>query len=270
VRTRVLAGLVSGFIALFLNPLLALGDAPQKIQDNSFLIEEAYNQERGVVQHIQTYQYLHKAKTWLYTFTQEWPVPGQTHQLSYTIPVDHLNDGGSTGIGDVALNYRYQLIMKEHLAVAPRFSVLLPTGDYKKGLGNGAVGYQTNLPVSVELSDSWVTHWNAGATFTPGAEGASGIHADTRGYNLGASIIWLTSENFNILTEALWSSVESVNLDGTKTGQSSFFINPGVRFAINKPSGLQIVPGFSFPIGIGSSYREYGMFLYLSFEHPLF
>ena len=30
-------------------------DASAPIQDNSFLIEEAYNQERGVVQHLQLF-----------------------------------------------------------------------------------------------------------------------------------------------------------------------------------------------------------------------
>ncbi len=96
----------------------------KKIQDNSFLIEEAYNQEPGVIQHIQTFQYMKNA-TWGYSFVQEWPVPGRTHQLSYTIPVFHLDtdtDGKKTGIGDVMLNYRYQLIYKEKegIALAPR------------------------------------------------------------------------------------------------------------------------------------------------------
>lgn len=150
---------------------LAYSEESKKIQDNSFLIEEAYNQEAGVVQHIQTFQYLTKSKSWLYTFTQEWPVPKQTHQLSYTIPIAHPHeDGTSTGFGDIALNYRYQLVLEEHIAVAPRLSLILPTGSYKKGLGNGAVGYQTNIPVSIELNDKWVTHWNTGATFTPRAK----------------------------------------------------------------------------------------------------
>jgi hypothetical protein len=41
-----------------------------------------------------------------------------------------------------------------------------------------------------------------------------------------------------------------------------------LRFAIDFPSGLQIVPGLSFPIGMGPSQGDYGLFLYLSFEHP--
>lgn len=81
-----------------------------KIMDNSFLIEEAYNQEDGVVQHIQAFQYLEKTKTWGYTFTQEIPVPGQKHQLSSIIPVNHLGDPvNKADIGDITLNYRYQL-----------------------------------------------------------------------------------------------------------------------------------------------------------------
>ena len=54
------------------------------VQDNSFLIEEAYNQEAGVIQHINNWRRLDK--NWFYTFTQEWPIITQTHQFSYTEP----------------------------------------------------------------------------------------------------------------------------------------------------------------------------------------
>ncbi len=241
-----------------------------KIMDNSFLLEEAYNQEDGVIQHIQSFQYLQKSKTWGYTFTQEWPVPKQTHQLSYTIPVSHLDTPAETGVGDIALNYRYQLIFKEPIALAPRFSLILPTGDYKKGFGSGAIGYQVNIPMSIDLSKEWVTHWNMGLTLTPGNKEASGAKADTLGFNFGTSFIYMVSENFNLMCEAVWNSAESVQSDGTKQRGDTFFINPGFRSAINFESGLQIVHGIAAPIGLGPSENEYGVFLYLSFEHPLF
>ena len=242
-----------------------------KIMDNSFLLEEAYNQEPGVIQHIQTFRYLEKSENWEYSFTQEWPVPGQRHQLSYTIPVSYLNDPvNETNIGDVALNYRYQLLFQEAVALAPRFSTLLPTGDYKEGFGSDALGYQMNIPLSLELSGKLVNHWNVGTTITPGNKEAGGADADTFGYNFGTSLIWCVSGNFNLMCEAVWNSPESVQFDGTKTRNDSFFINPGARFAINFESGLQIVPGISFPIGVGPSKNDYGVFLYLSFEHRLF
>ncbi|MBI4669149.1 MAG: transporter [Elusimicrobia bacterium] len=243
----------------------------KKIQDNSFLLEEAYNQEPGVIQHIQFFQYLNKSRNWAYSFTQEWPVPGQTHQLSYTIPVSHLHEPDKkTGPGDVALNYRYQLIFKDPMALTPRLSLLLPIGDYKSGLGSDALGWQTNIPLSVELSDKWVTHWNVGATFVSGSREPGGAKADTLGFNYGTSFIFLVSENFNLICEAAWNSFEAVGVDGTRTRGENFFINPGLRFAVNFKSGLQIVPGLAFPVGAGPSKDERGMLTYLSLEHPLF
>ncbi|HET7042873.1 MAG TPA: hypothetical protein VFI13_12685, partial [Gemmatimonadales bacterium] len=56
--------LAAGLVAL---PLAA--QAP--LQDNSFLIEEAYNQEHRVLQHISTAELHHGSA--LYSFTQEWP-----------------------------------------------------------------------------------------------------------------------------------------------------------------------------------------------------
>jgi hypothetical protein len=263
--------IMTALVCVAILPLQGLAEEPKKIQDNSFLLEEAYNQEAGVVQHIQTFMYLKKSQSWAYTFTQEWPVPKETHQLSYSIPVLHVSDPENTsGIGDIVLNYRYQAVSKDHIAVSPRFSVILPTGDYKKGHGTGSVGFQTTIPLSVELSDRFVTHWNVGATYTPGSRESGGAKADTTAFNYGVSLIYLATENFNLMLEAAGTSGEAVQPDGSRQRADTFFINPGVRCAINFASGLQIVPGFSMPIGIGASAGEFGGLAYLSFEHPLF
>ncbi|MGE5699848.1 MAG: transporter [Deltaproteobacteria bacterium] len=249
---------------------MARGEETGKIRDNSFLLEEAYNQEKGIVQHIQTFQYM-KDRSWAYSFTQEWPVPKETHQLSYTVPILHLRDDGTeTGFGDVLLNYRWQAVLKDKVAFAPRLSLIVPTGNHDKGLGNGSAGYQANLPLSFELSEKIVGHWNLGMTFVPGAEAADGGKADTVGFNYAAGIVHLLTENFNVLIEAVGTSSESAEGNGLTSREHSFFINPGVRFALNCKSGLQIVPGIAMPIGVGPSGGEYGAFLYLSLEHPLF
>lgn len=134
-------------------------DSP-KIQDNSFLVEEAYNQEFGVVQHIQSVQRLWDSKGWVYTFTQEWPVDASPrHQLSYTLTALHSGQqpASGAGFGDVILNYRYQLLGngESKVAFAPRLSLLLPTGDYRLGRGAGGAGIQSSLPLSVVLTENW-------------------------------------------------------------------------------------------------------------------
>jgi hypothetical protein len=243
------------------------------IQDNSFLVEEAYNQEFGVVQHIQSFQRLWNSKDWVYTFTQEWPVdPIPRHQLSYTLLF--LHSGGyprsAAGIGDMVLNYRYQLIGngKSRFAFAPRISALLPAGRARLGRGVGSTGIQTMLPVSVSLSKKLVAHWNCGASFVPEAHNAFGERAAMFGYNFGQSLVWLAHRRFNVLLETVISRNQDVVSPNRTEWSSTVLLNPGIRWAYNFKSGLQIVPGLGVPVGIGPSSGERGIFLYLSFEHP--
>ena len=246
-------------------------EPPAPIRDNSFLLEEAYNQEAGVVQHINSFFGSLDNRDWLYTFTQEWPIRGQKNQLSYTLTLtDPGRLGGETGPGDMLLNYRYQVAGggPERVAFAPRVSLLLPTGDEEENRGFGHWGVFVNLPLSVEFTPSLVGHSNLGAGWIPSARNADGDEADLKALFVGQSLIWLARSNFNVMLEAVWAKEEEVaaNLETDKS--SSFFVNPGLRWAINLPSGLQIVPGVSVPIGFGSSHGEEAFLLYLSFEHP--
>ncbi len=238
------------------------------IQDNSFLVEEAYNQERGVVQHISNFV-RDRGGDWAYTLTQEWPLWGQAHQLSYTLPLAHA--AGETGIGDVFVNYRYQLLGDGDaaLAVSPRLSVILPTGDEERGFGSGGVGFQGAIPVSVVLvKDRLVAHSNAGVTWTPKARDAVGNEAATTSVYLAQSAVWLVRPMFNLFVEGVWSRDQSVvGPDATESGNSAT-ISPGVRFGWNLPGGLQVVPGVAVPFGVGPSRGERAIFLYLSLEHP--
>lgn len=255
--------------ALLLAARCLAGQVPETapIQDNSFLIEEAYNQEAGVVQHINTFLRDRETGEWAYSFTQEWPLGGVAHQLSFTLPAQGAE--GRRGIGDLALNYRYQLAGDggAPVAVSPRFSLLLPTGSVAEGRSAGAVGFQVNLPVSVVLSRQWVTHWNAGATYTPSAENAAGQKADTSNFNLGQSFIWQPTATVNLMLETVWESRQEVAARGVTESEESLFVSPGIRWALNLANGLQIVPGIALPIGVGPSAGEKSLFLYVSFEH---
>jgi hypothetical protein len=245
---------------------------PAPIKDNSFLVEEAYNQERGVVQHINSFFRLTDGSAWIYTFTQEWPLFGQTHQLSYTIPFSGNGNGATSraGLGDIALNYRYQVGGRENdrFALAPRATLLVPTGASRRGLGSGGPGFQVNLPFSVELPARLVAHTNAGMTLTPRARDEFGNEAAIRAYTLGQSLIWLAHPKLNLMLESTWTSAREVSGPGKTAHRSEFLLSPGLRGAIDFSSGLQIVPGIAFPFGIGSSRGGRFVLAYLSFEHP--
>jgi len=239
------------------------------IMDNSFLIEEAYNQEYGVVQHIQLWTKMWVGNGWAYSFTQEWPVNlAPKNQLSYTLQSLHTAPGSGMGMGDLLLNYRYQALQSKRWAFAPRFSVLAPTGDYRLGRGAGGWGWQAMLPVSWQWHSKLVTHWNLGATHVPHAKDALGNQATAWGYNAGESFIYMPSQRFNVMVETVFNSSESV--EGSKmTGRTnSILVSPGVRWAYNLKNGTQIVPGIAVPVGVGPSHGEYGLVVYFSVEHP--
>jgi len=248
------------------------GHPPGPIQDNSFLIEEAYNQEDGIIQHISTFQRLTNTGDWIYTQTDEWPLRTIKHQLSLTLSGTHAGDfqGSGAGWGDTAINYRYQLIGsgETKLAVAPRMSLLIPTGNHRLGRGYGGVGLQTNLPASIQHSEHWVTHWNAGATWVPRARNEFDQTAGTKAVNLGQSVVWLASPRVNFLVETLWTTAQKVTGPEHTAWSQDLYVSPGIRWAYNLKGGLQIVPGVAVPVGIGPCAGEKGIIVYLSFEHP--
>lgn len=267
-RTRLLA-LAAALAAAA--PLRAQSDsaaATGPIQDNSFLVEEAYNQDRGVVQHISNFV-RERGGAWTYTLTQEWPLGGIRHQISYTLPLAHVP--GETGIGDIAINYRYQLVGDgdAELAIAPRLSAILPTGDADRGFGSGGLGIQGAIPLSwVVMKDRLVAHSNAAVTWTPRARDQAGDRAATTSVFLAQSAVWLVRPMFNLFVEGVWTRDEDVTGADETASSNSAVISPGVRWGWNLPHGLQVVPGVAVPIGVGPSSGERSLFLYLSFEHP--
>lgn len=242
------------------------------IQDNSFLIEEAYNQERGVVHHIQNAIWFRSPSRQLgYSFTQEWPVISPKHQLSYMVPYSFPGEC-SPGMGDIMVNYRYQLTNEDDNAVslAPRISLLLPSGSVAKGLGSGTTGVQLYLPASKRVSEKFVVHGNAGITMLPHAQWQGPDATQRQGLtlgHLGGSVIWLQQQNFNVMMEYLTTFGNDFDDNGKTFRYQEHIISPGVRFAINLGS-LQIVPGIAVPLRLCQGRKQAGVLFYLSFEHP--
>jgi hypothetical protein len=235
------------------------------IQDNSFFVEEAYNQEPGIVQHIINVPafFAPGNNEVSFVFTQEWPVFSQTHQFSYTIPYTFTES--ENGFQDIRLNYRLQALMEGERtpAFAPRFSLVTPTGDASKGFGHDRLGYEINLPFSKIVSDRVTLNFNAGGSLFPDVN-----DCDLWNYNLGGSAVYAVNRNFNLMLEAVAFWEEEVDstrkIDRTVTA----LISPGARYAFNCPNDLQIVVGAAAPIGLTSDSPDWGLFFYLSFEHP--
>lgn len=262
----------------------------EHMKDNSFFVEEAYNQEQGVIQHILNWIgfWQHRSDTqgreFDFLYTLEIPLGSEKHQFSFSLPWQQFVEGPpgapadeQGGFVDLPLNYRYQLLRDQSPndwvpAVAPRFTVILPAGDKTRGLGTGEVGYLFNLPVSKTL-EHFAFHFNAGFTVTPGTsivlnDGRLSPKQDLTGYNLGASVIWLVNYDFNLMLEcvAFWNS-DLDEVFGFIDRSFVCLLNPGCRWAAYTSEDVQLVLGASVPIGLSHDAPNIGAFGYLSVEH---
>jgi hypothetical protein len=233
--------------------LMAAGAAPAQtpdparkweILDNSFLVEESFNQERGVFQNIFTWT-RSRDGLWLAAFTQEWPVPSIRHQLSYTLTAGDAGEGAA--IGDSAVNYRLQL--REETpggpAISPRVSVILPTGRAARRLGADTVGLQVNVPASKQFGDFYV-HTNAGFTWLSDVAWAPQV---------AGSAIWRVAPMLNLMIEALLVGDESITL------------SPGFRRAWNIGEH-QLVIGAAVPFIHQDGDVSAALLTYFSYELP--
>lgn len=234
---------------------------PFKIADNSFLVEEAFNQEARIVQNIVNWS--RQNGDWLLTYTQEWPAPGIRHQLSYTIPFD------GAGIGDAYLNYRMQVLEEGpgRPAFAPRISAIVPTGR-----GPSSPGLQTNLPFSKQRGD-WYFHWNGGLTWVRAPE-----HVSLVTPALAGSAIYRLQPMVHLMLESVLSFDQRV-VAATPSSPAStssvererghtFTLSPGARGGWNLGPETQIIIGAAVPVSWSDGKASAGIFGYFSYELP--
>ena len=230
-------------LALALLAILPVAaDEPSPIEDHNFFAESGWNRSGGAM--TWTNVYLRGALS--YELAQEWAGSSTRHQLSYTIPF--YSENGRAGLGDTALNYRYQLLggYGSRIAVAPRFSVLLPTRS--DAFGGSSSGLQVNVPISALLGDRLTSHSNIGATWFR--------ERDVRELNLAQSLSLAVTDRLTIALDAAYTRCQE--------NQHLFVVRPGVQFAFEGPRGLSVAPGIALPIGDGG-----GVLLYVAVEHPL-
>jgi DtxR family Mn-dependent transcriptional regulator len=219
-----------------------------EVVDNSFFVEEALNQEPQIFQNI--FSWLRNSDgEWEGTLTQEWPVPGKRHQLSFTLPFA----GGITRahFGDTLVNYRYQLLEEGagRPAFAPRLSAILPTDSTRDGDHAGAA---VNLPFSKQTGNVY-WHWNAGFTWQ-----------DTVTPTIaGSAILRLTGKSHLMLESVLsWEPDDAGGRDATLT------IAPGFRRGWNLNDRTQVVLGVGVPVTTGADDTSVALLTYFSYELP--
>lgn len=216
-------------------PLFA-GD-PSPIEDSNFMPESGWNRDDAVLQ----YNAFTLNRAVAHELTQEWATASPKHQLSFTVPI---YDDGATGLGDVALNYRYQLFGNDRFATAPRVSLLLPTRSAH--FGERSSGVQVNVPLSINLTDRLVSHTSAGATWYRERQEDE--------VQIAQSVAFALTPRIALSVDAAWTRCEE--------DHHLLVVRPGVQVAIDGPGGTTIAPGIALPFGTD----QRGLLVFVAFE----
>ncbi len=241
------------------------------IDDNSFLLEEGYSQDAGTVQNIvYNISYLSNPKDIYFYLSQEWGI-SERHQAGVTLPITVFESSGD-GIGDLFLDYRFQLLKSQKwVSIAPRFSLIVPTGNPANGLGSGTVGLQMNWAISKLWNKHLATHWNVGGTFLPYAKDYITDSDYERkflaNFNAGTSVAWMVTHRFNMVLEFVGNLGSEINNTRNINVFGQYILNPGVSTAFDIAS-VEIVPGISAPLTWTRDNFQAGIFFYLSVQNP--
>jgi hypothetical protein len=247
------------------------------IEDNSMLIDEAFNQSHRSLQHITNLSFNKEIAT--YNYSVEVPLKNEKHQLSFSFNYGSIKKQNiatqETGLGDALISYRPLLFGKNSQAlVVPRISLVIPSGNAFKGLGAGGWGSEFALAISKRIIPSVVTHYNIGyrwiwqadyyAFSNDGRPVKSERDCTTKTF--GMSAVWLLRPQINLLVEYVINATRNYQTT-TWVNSTNSIINPGIRCAITSGK-MQIVPGFGLPLNFtGNRFSGAGAIFYISIEH---
>lgn len=244
------------------------------LQDNSFLVNEAYNQDPDQVQHVLTGWYFPNPSVWVLTFDDQWPVAGQKHQMDLYVPFGTQGAIDPHGFGDIQIGYQYQAKLQgegSSFSFAPGVKLSLPTGSWTKGLGFGCPGVVLGLPFSKRLSEHVEVHLNLGGSWYPNAKTLDDTGATVKGslstLSEGASIVIHVNPTLNLSLELVGAQAEALGERRRKLWGDTVFLSPGLAHAINFKSGAQLTLGASVPFGLNRQSPSSSLFLYVSLEH---
>lgn len=245
---------------------LASGSAPTAaadfIIDNSFLVEEAVNQDPGVIQ--TTLNWVRSGDgDWESAVGQDWPLASHRHQFSWSLPWN----GGQLplSVGQAVVSYRYQIsdVSKETLGIGARVSAILPTD--RDGEEHG-VGLQAAVPVTAEWRRLHL-HANAGVTWTRQRSSEHPQRTSLVSPYFAGSVIWPTASMFQVMLEDVVEFEAFLDAGARRRRNTTMTISPGLRGAFNVGRN-QIVVGAAVPVDATTDGQSVSVLGYFSFEGP--
>jgi hypothetical protein len=111
---------------------------------------------------------------------------------------------GGAGLGDIRLSAKKRVLTGD-LAVSVAAGLELPTGNARKGYGNGSVDADLAVMADIRLSDRFMAYVNAGIVF-PGDVRAEQTIRLKESFYAGGGLEYLVTPNLGLLGQAIFQT----------------------------------------------------------------
>ena len=180
---------------------------------------------------------------------------------------------GKSHLGDSKVEVWYNFVEEdEHKpAISGAFQLTLPTGDYKKGIGNERVGYGGLLAITKDFGNS-VLYGDLGYNLTPGAkinwsDRRDSSHHDLHGFSYGVGAVFKLPDTWRFSIEVAGKTLQEIELDDTDWA-TQLAVIPGLRKSVDLGKLGVLEYGVGFPIGLTRDSEDWGVLFKLDWALP--
>ena len=139
------------------------------------------------------------------------------------------------GLGDIRLAIKKPLITSNGLNLSIKGDIELPSGNAKKGFGNGSVDAGLSILLDKNISDTIVTYWNFGGVFAGDIRGHQTLDVDDFVYG-GAAVEAHINEKLSLLAQVMGQTPIYPKTDLTAVDDDAWMIAVGGRYHVGKGS----------------------------------
>ena len=137
------------------------------------------------------------------------------------------------GLGDIRITAKKPLITSNGLNLSIKGDVELPTGDAKKGFGNGSVDAGLSILLDKSISDKIMTYWNIGGVLAGDVKGHQTLDIDDFIYG-GAAIEAHINEKLSLLVQLTGQTPLYPKTDLLAIDRDSWMLAVGGRYHTGK------------------------------------
>jgi hypothetical protein len=140
-----------------------------------------------------------------------------------------------SGVGDIRLSVKKPFITADGFSVSVKGDVELPSGNAKKGYGNGSVDAGFSVLVDKRILDTVMTYWNIGAVFPGDVRGHQKLDLENFIYG-GAAIEAALGKSFYLIAQLQGQSALYPETDLLAVDRDAYLLTLGTRYNTGKSS----------------------------------